>query len=317
MAGTLSVQLSERDLDMLLLEEFHTCNTFRSHFLNAALAQSISSHTLISIRHSVSETVDGETDLELVVELDNQLRVAILVENKIRAEPQKNQGKRYRIRGQQGIDQGRWSQYRSVMVAPSRYLHGCSDADNYDVGVAYETISDWLLAGGDSPRIVHKALLLTLAVEDCRKGYTRQKNDKVTDFFSRYGRLVESEFPMLEVTNPNPGHRSDAIGFLAPGLAARRRLKHSLKSGFAVLAFVGQGVRTEILRSTWTTALPPEAYFHRGKSEAQVVIRVPKLKVLEPFEDQLVHARTALAAVRQLLECSKSIDHTWTQLDPA
>jgi hypothetical protein len=79
--------------------------------------------------------VEGAEDREL----------AILIEDKIDAEPQPNQAGRYRIRGDARIEKESWHQYRTCIVAPQAYLDSNSEAELYDVRLSYESIKQWFV----------------------------------------------------------------------------------------------------------------------------------------------------------------------------
>jgi hypothetical protein len=72
--------VEERDIDLLLMEEFQISDGFVAWFCD-----------------SISDT-DGETDLLLRVIIGNR-RIGVLIENQISAPEQDEQGERYHIRG--------------------------------------------------------------------------------------------------------------------------------------------------------------------------------------------------------------------------
>jgi hypothetical protein len=70
-------------------------------------------------------------------------RLAVLVENKITAEAQPEQGERYRQRANVGKKAGSWDDARTCMVAPQKYLDASTDAANYDARISYEDVASW------------------------------------------------------------------------------------------------------------------------------------------------------------------------------
>ena len=89
--------LTERDIDMLLLEEFNTNANFSTCFLAAAFPHRQQS-PCIGGWHSISDPELGESDLIVLYED----RFAILIENKISAPVQPRQADRYIERGGEG-----------------------------------------------------------------------------------------------------------------------------------------------------------------------------------------------------------------------
>src|SRR6266446_6305035 len=92
--------VAERDIDLLLLEEFHVSDEFRSWFVNQVLPDSLTNTSFEGAWHSVTQPRLGESDLLVIVAGSTGGRMALLIENKIDAPPQPEQGARYRERGQ-------------------------------------------------------------------------------------------------------------------------------------------------------------------------------------------------------------------------
>jgi len=91
---TYLASVAERDIDLLLMEEFHASKKFVKWFCREVGLYGISP---ADAWHSVSDT-DGESDL-LVRVLRDEQRIGILIENKIAAPEQDRQAERYHIRG--------------------------------------------------------------------------------------------------------------------------------------------------------------------------------------------------------------------------
>jgi hypothetical protein len=117
--GRYLLTVEERDIDLLLMEEFHVSPAFVSWF---AVQVRVGDATFAGAWHSVSDT-DGETDLLLRV-VSGGTRTAILIENKVAAPEQSRQDERYHIRGARSRDAGLFDVYITCMCAPSAYLAG-------------------------------------------------------------------------------------------------------------------------------------------------------------------------------------------------
>lgn len=97
--GRYLLTVEERDIDLLLMEEFHVSPAFVSWF---AVQVGVGDATFAGAWHSVTDT-DGETDLLLRV-VSGDMRTAILIENKVAAPEQSRQDARYHIRGARSRD---------------------------------------------------------------------------------------------------------------------------------------------------------------------------------------------------------------------
>ncbi len=123
--------VQEHHIDFLLEEEFAASPEFLTFILNAAsknrgeswetgLPAPSSEPNCSSIR---SVTTDqGETDVLVIYQSTEVFgRVAILIEDKIRAGFQPNQAERYRMRGEKGKSSQLWDHFWTCLIAPERY----------------------------------------------------------------------------------------------------------------------------------------------------------------------------------------------------
>ena len=92
--GKFLATVEERDIDLLLMEEFHVTPGFVTWFCQKV---GIQEPVFDGAWHSVSDT-DGETDLLLQI-LSGGRRLAVLIENKVAAPEQHQQDLRYHLRG--------------------------------------------------------------------------------------------------------------------------------------------------------------------------------------------------------------------------
>lgn len=134
--------VEERDIDLLLMEEFHIAPDFTSWFAeHVGLGPSV---TFDGAWHSLSDQ-DGETDLLLRVRIEEE-RVAVLIENKVAAPEQPQQDLRYQIRGQRSQEAGRYDRFTTCICAPEVYLSGVPLRSTYEHQLSYERIRDWFAA---------------------------------------------------------------------------------------------------------------------------------------------------------------------------
>src|SRR2546427_7288272 len=113
--------VQEAYIDLLLLEEFWSSSAFRAWWLAQVDFPDPARHDLLDARHSVSDA-DGESDLVLEVADRSGTRWAVLIEDKVDAAAQPDQASRYRIRGERGVEGGRWDQFVTCIVARQSYL---------------------------------------------------------------------------------------------------------------------------------------------------------------------------------------------------
>ena len=156
--GRYLVSVEERDVDLLLMEEFHVTEEFTAWFC-AQLG--LRNATPIAAWHSVSDA-EGETDLLLQVIVDGR-KIGVMIENKIGAPEQDRQADRYHLRGRRYCEEGKFHNYVTVICAPERYLTGLPDKSPYHHRVSYESIIEWF-ASCEGPRAAWRCKVMQEAV---------------------------------------------------------------------------------------------------------------------------------------------------------
>ena len=160
--GTVAAQIQtlpnspvqEHHIDFLLEEEFACNSGFLEFFVNAAKehfqplsievedvkARQPCSEWNCNVIRSVT-TGKGETDvLAIYRSAEIPSRVAILIENKIRANFQKDQAERYRERGEAGRKNKEWDRYWTCLISPERYAQ---DNRGFDTRISLERLASF------------------------------------------------------------------------------------------------------------------------------------------------------------------------------
>jgi hypothetical protein len=177
----------ERDIDLLLLEEMHSSTEFQDWLTNKVFGTRNVAHSFQGAWHSVTDPALGESDLIFIDGVGNGERRAILIENKIDAPSQPNQAVRYRERGAIGIGEGNWQEFRTLLIAPQKYLDSISNANLYDSQLSYEQVQDWFASiYPQNSRIAYKIEFLNAAIAQNRRGYQPIPNEAVTRFWHKY-----------------------------------------------------------------------------------------------------------------------------------
>src|SRR5215813_8404456 len=109
--------VSERDIDLLLLEEFMASEGFCRWFIEQIEVIDHEMDHVEDVRRSVTQST-GESDLEITcVDREGQ-RWRLLIENKISASFQPQQAQRYRQRGATYLERGECAAFYTILVAP-------------------------------------------------------------------------------------------------------------------------------------------------------------------------------------------------------
>jgi hypothetical protein len=196
--------VTERDVDLLILEELSVSEKFRKMFSTLVFGETVYK-TYIGAWHSVCSDNLGESDLLFIFKAMNGLETAILIENKIDAAPMPEQGGRYHQRGEEGIKNGLWEDYKTCIIAPKIYLESVKDSGSYDGDISYEEIYSYFESEGNKDRrSAYKANVLLEGIEKNRRGYQPIDDERVTNFVKQYFEYVNEKSPALKMQEVKP-----------------------------------------------------------------------------------------------------------------
>jgi hypothetical protein len=180
----------ERDIDLLLIEEFLSDLTFTYQFLsgtNIPIPVSIES---LSAMRSVTDD-SGETDIR-VEYLSEKGPICLLIENKIDAAFQPNQQNRYESRKRKIT-----AMAFTILVAPKEYI---KDNHGFDFAISYESLFSYF--DGLGLRGKYKNEILVIAIEKLRRGYQAINDARNLRFQLCYWEVI-NEFPQyLKMDRP-------------------------------------------------------------------------------------------------------------------
>lgn len=287
--------ISERDIDLMLLEELTVSQRFRERLLGAIGVRPDASLRIEKAARSATDST-GESDLRVDLVGDRQT-VALFIENKVSASFQRDQAVIYQERAAAARRSG-VTQARTVLVAPARYASG--DTCGFDARIDYEAMIGWLRAEGD-PRSSYRADIFDLAVERGLKGYHPVGDDGVSRFWSSYWSLAKDYTPGLAMAKPS-GKPSGAgfVHFTRADLPAGVSLVHKLRHGAVDLQFAGWGSRLGPLQEQLGPYLEGNMYIVGTAGSAAVRIDVEPLRPAESFDKQAHSVKGALDAARKL-----------------
>ena len=292
--GHYLASVAERDIDLLLMEEFHASDAFVTWFCKCL--------GLADIRgaeawHSVSDS-DGETDILLRVEADGR-RVAMFIENKVSALEQHEQAQRYHIRAERDQQQGRCDAYLIVICAPERYLSGLNARSNYQYHVSYEQIAAWFSQQADR-RSAWRRHVIEHAIEQARRGYQLVLHPAHTAFHVAYGEIVRSTYPDL-VMRPVKGRGAGSTWVVLKGRNFPKhdvQIDHKLTDGVVRLSFFKHNLaELRELHINW----PEEVRLTELPKSVTADIVVARIDPKKPFENQREAVEQALQAAKRLM----------------
>jgi hypothetical protein len=285
-----------------VMEELSVNDEFRDWFAARAYGAPIFGEA-IGAWHSVSDSSLGESDVLFVFASESGQRIALLIENKISAPPQPQQGERYRLRGAKGIKDGYWEDFRTCAIAPKRYLESSQHTKSYDCEITYEEILAFFSSRRfRDKRFGYKAKIVQEAIEQNRRGYQPEYSDEMTAFVESYYEQFGRAHPEFSMQEPKPrAANHDWIVFTPKYYPKDMWLCHQLFKGHVKLFFQGGAVQLEKITERYKGKLDGKMTIGPAGKSAAISISVPKVAPFEKsFSQQVKNIKVAMEAIRTL-----------------
>lgn len=299
-------RVTERDIDFLVLEELQVSGEFRD-WLAARVYERPVFKSHIGAWHSVVDSELGESDLVYIFDAEDGSTKAVLIENKITAEAQPDQGKRYRRRGERGITDGYWQEYVTCLIAPRRYLESPTQTETYDTLIPYEEIMAYFASRRSiDTRHNYRATLMQAGVEQHRRGYQPKTNDTMTEFVTAYWSMAQATHQSLRMQESKPRAAGNTwVSFFPAGCPKPIDVVHQLTAGVVKIFFKGKAKDFDAIEAKYedmAEIFPGLSIELAGKSVA-LSVPVEPVKPLEvPFDAVKSEMASALAVVERLVE---------------
>jgi len=291
--GRYLANVTERDIDLLLMEEFHISDDFVAWFCGELGLRDFSPD---GAWHSLSDT-DGESDLLLRVVKGRQ-RIGILIENKVGAPEQDLQAERYHLRGIRSREQGKLDDYVTVMCAPTCYLDALSPNSAYQHRVSYEQIAEWF-SKQQGRRAAWRHQIMLEAIDQGRRGYTMAVNATITDFHLAYWKYLRRQHPRIHMERPKDrGNNSNWIILTGYDFPKGVKMHHKFDQHAMEIGFSKRKIDDILaVKADW----PDDIAVVQKSQTASLAISVPQIDIKLSFEAQLPAIEEALKAAYRLM----------------
>ncbi|MBR3691606.1 MAG: hypothetical protein IKL89_02750 [Clostridia bacterium] len=300
--------VSERDMDMLFLEEIVSDPDFARIFLSAAgIGQAVVTEAEVS-RFSAEW---GESDLTIVF-ITEEKRQALLIEDKIDALAMPAQCERYFRRGENDRRRGMYDSFSVLIVAPEKYLRENEEAKKYPHQVTYEQCAAYFAKRPDM-RSRMKYLQIRDAIEKQSHGYQVVENAAVTAFWSKYIDYAEAntpELPLLSKRGPKGSRaRWPQFGTSIP----KASLYHKTLEGKLDIMLDGQAeivgeIESVIQNSDLRNDIEGlSAWVTTAGNAAVIRKQVPRMDFAKPFEAYEEEITLCFKAIGEMLMLAKKL----------
>lgn len=173
--------VSEKDMDMLFMEEFAANKDFLRLFL---WDRDLEKAKVVEVEHSKTHPDLGESDITVIVDFEGK-RHGLLIEDKIDAIAMPEQYERYIKRGEYGVANDDYESFDVFIVAPEKYLNEVVKENEYPKQVSYEECLRYFERKGDS-RSAFKIAQIKEAIDCQKRGYQVIVDKAVSDFWDQY-----------------------------------------------------------------------------------------------------------------------------------
>lgn len=284
--------VSERDIDLLMLEELTVNDEFCGWFTHNVFEH----HIYDSIHgawHSVVADENRESDLVFVFLSRAGERIAVLIENKIDAPPQPQQAIGYALRGERGQQEGYWDSFTTCLIAPARYLSSSRQTEVYQHEISYEAIMDFFSAKASSDkRFAYKARVVKEAIEQNRRGYQPVHSEAMTNFVKDYVQHANQNYPVLGVQQAKARPAGSTwIMFKPNGSDANIELCHQMTTGLVKVLLYGSAEQIDEIKAKYGHKLAPNQSIANPFKSKSVSIQC-SVPVLDPIKKSFLEQQT-------------------------
>ena len=303
------LDVSEQDMDMLIIEEFICNEAFRYLFYDKEKIKLSHNFAVCEAYRSLSDA-DGESDVTLILS-DGKTKVAILIEDKIDAPTMSQQSERYIIRAEKGINDGRYDEYYIFLVCPGEYWieHEKDKNANYKYRVFYEEIQK-LYSEQTDARSIYKYNVIQTAIEAKKKGYQVIENTAITQFWKELRPYCESRYSNLNLLGKNLIKGSGSYWMEFPTSLKKVKIAYKSNKGQVDLQFSGYGDKIGTLTSILKNKnVKLDEDMSIEKAQGSAAIRIKKLEWAISFEQPFDNVRDIIDDVlKTVVRLKKLVD---------
>jgi hypothetical protein len=293
----------ERDVDVLLAEEFEVSPPFAEWFLQQIKGFTHLEAQVAQVSVSKSDNL-GESDLVVVFKRAGvDACFAVFIEDKINAQFQPEQEARYRLRAEAGIRLGYYLDYRIVLCSPEAYRNTHPQADLFDAFVSYESMAAYFAARNpDDPRSLYRANFLATAAPKAGTAWKATPDPVTNAFWAVAYDIATREFPDLEMRKPVFTKGQTWIDFRPLDMPTTpRRVIVSLKADRGLVDLTFAGTLSRFFSPLATPLLDADMTVHQTGKSVAIRLVVECFSVSAPDDASLLKVRAAFVACVRLI----------------
>lgn len=299
-------EISERDMDMLFIEEIISSKKFLDIFISKI---GIKSADVINAEISKTDLEFGESDITIILSVENR-KHAILIEDKIDAIAMTQQCERYFKRGEHGILNGEYDAFDVFIIAPQKYLSQNVEASKYPYKVTYEECANYFSECNNS-RGKFKFYQISQAIDKQKHGYQVVENKPVTAFWDNYITYKEENYPELWLVSKRGSKGINARWPQYNTVINNICIYHKSEMGYVDLTIKDAAKKIVVFEQLLNESLNILTdcgllLVKTGKSAA-IRINVPILDFTKPFSNYINEIPICFEAIKKLTDFAKKL----------
>lgn len=291
----------ERDIDILLAEEFSVSPAFLKWFLGQTRFAEHNDASIHDVFVSQSDT-SGESDLVAIFEIANGTRLALHIENKIDAPFMPQQRERYDKRAATGVERGDYNEYEVILCAPKQYRETSTTAGSFATYISYEEIAAAIRNCDDSPRGKYRATFIETAAKRNANNWKRQDDEATNAFWNAAYEIGAREFPILEMKPLSLTKGSSWITFRPRDFPTHPVPVHIALKGFhGNVDLTFSRTTAYMMAEKMASIIQADMTIHQTSSSSALRIKIDPIDVEGSIEDGMPNIRKAFEAAERLI----------------
>ncbi len=193
-------KIFERDIDLLIIQEFIDKRPFANLFLKQVGIVDNEEYIITDTYQSLYSQ-EGESDITIILNRNGK-RFGVFIEDKINAITMNEQSGRYFVRAEILKNKKQLDDYVVFLAAPKSYIQSHKNDKNaqYSYFVSYEEMLS-VIESYDGAAEKYKADMIRFALKEKEKGYLMIEDEKVMRFWEVFTNRCKQNSSRLVITN--------------------------------------------------------------------------------------------------------------------
>ncbi len=301
-------------MDSLFVEELHSSPGFQNWVAEKMSLKN--SYKFNNAWKSINQITGTQCDIAVRF-VHNKHSVILLIEDKIKANEQPNQAKRYRKSGESLVKEKHCDEYYTCLLCPNRYDEDGSIKKKYDKSISYEELLEWFKKQSTSKRLQHKQMIIENGIELSRKTFKKIPDENTTKFHNYYRKIAFDIDDELKLPKGIPQKQNTWIRIGHFDFPSNIEIKHKGRHGFVDLQ-ISKMTKLEKEKFSKWFAGKKEDKMTLEKTNKSISVRLGTVKISKEDIADAVEPKKYRKEIEEALEKAKILKDwyfTWSD-DP-